>query len=285
MESRSEKLRAILKVFLVTVSKRAPRWYRLRSKDADDKYSLSFLCGIPPSRFDDFLIECDFLRPHGSILRVQDQDLYFFLDASVVNAELVRSRLKRGVAKEFFVRIGDFGESDHFTANDQFASGSKPLPRPATAQASFRQSLRDASFQLLVDPPGAAPYAEQNTEGTTDQTTEGTINLPVEQPMDTTTEPTTEQTGEGTSTEQTIEGTTNLAVEQPLEEEPMDTTEPTTEQTTEGTTNTQRCVGWGGVRHRKVIQLSTTAMMRNAGDGACSSSTIDEDGACSSSNA
>ena len=120
MESRSEKIRAALKVFLVAVSKRPARWYRLRTKDAEDENSLSFLCGIPQTRLDALLLECDFLHAHGTILRVSGRDVSQFLEASVAGTELVKSQVK-GI-KEHFVRIGTFGASPPFTAIHQLNS-------------------------------------------------------------------------------------------------------------------------------------------------------------------
>jgi hypothetical protein len=122
MESRSEKIRAALKVFLVAVSKRPARWYRLRTKDAEDENSLSFLCGIPQSRLDALLLECDFLQARGTTLRVSGRDFSQFLEASVAGTELVQSRVKGGPTKEYFICIGTFGTSPPFTAIHQLNS-------------------------------------------------------------------------------------------------------------------------------------------------------------------
>jgi hypothetical protein len=107
MESRREKIRATLQGFLIAVSTRPARWYRLRTEEETDEYSLSFLCGVPPLELDHLLLEADFLHAHGSILRVIRKEVSDFL-TSVVDTELARSQVK-GKKKEYFVRIGTFG--------------------------------------------------------------------------------------------------------------------------------------------------------------------------------
>jgi hypothetical protein len=228
MESRSEKIRAALQVFLVAVSKRPARWYRLRRKNENDEYSLSFLCGIPQTRLDALLLECDFLQARGTILRVAGRDFSQFLEASVAGTELVQSRVKGGPTKEYFICIGTFGTSPPFTAIHQLNSGMKSLQCPRTAGITFRQSLNE----------GSETTTEQTIEKTTKETTEKTTE-----------EPTTAKK----TTEETTEGTTKLTTEGTMER-------PTTAGTTEPTLP---CTGWSGEAHRKVIYLSTTAAMQD----------------------
>jgi rRNA maturation endonuclease Nob1 len=225
MESRREKIRASLLVLFIALSTREARWYRLRAKDANDKYSLSFLCGVSQDRLDDLLVECDFLRAYGKEYRVRARAISLFLDASAVDTELVHSQVDGN--REHFLRIGAFGESPRFTAKNQFDSGMKSLQyEESTREAgnTFRQSVNEAS---------------ETTAGTTGETTEETTEKTNEPHTNEITEPHTKDTSEVT-TEETAEGTT--------------------EQTTEPT---QPCTGWSGEEHRKIIQLSTAAAMRD----------------------
>jgi hypothetical protein len=202
------------------LSQHPARWYRLRTKDPNDDCSLSFLCGIPQTRLDALFLECDFLRAHGTTLRVSERDISQFLEASVVGTELVKSQVNRG-EKEYFLRIGTFGISPRFTAIEQFGLMMKSLQCPLKAGITFRQSLNEAS-----------ETASEATEGTTEGTTEKT----------------TEETGEKT-TEQTTEGTAEKTTEGP--------TEPTLPWIT------LSCTGWSGEVDRKVIRLSTAALMQD----------------------
>jgi hypothetical protein len=181
MESRREKIRASLLVFLVAVSTREARWYRLRAKDANDEYSLSYLCGVPQKRFDKLLCEGDFLRAYGKGYRVLERDISLFLDASTsaVDIELVKSRV--GGEKEFFLRIGAFGGSPHFTARDQFASGKIAHRRPHKAGDSFRLSLNEPSettARTTVETTVEAnkPHTEETAKGTIDGITKHHTN-------------------------------------------------------------------------------------------------------------
>jgi hypothetical protein len=191
MESRREKIRATLLVFLIAVSTRPARWYRLRTEDVNDKYSLSFLCGVPPLELDDILLRGDFVFAYGKTLRVKEMELSHFLEASVVKTELEQSRVDG--KKEYFVRIGTFGSSKSFTAIDQFASGMIPLQCPREAGRSFRQSLNEPSETTggstgETTETTTEPHTEETTEGTTGETTENITKPRTEEITDGTTE-------------------------------------------------------------------------------------------------
>jgi hypothetical protein len=231
MESRREKIHASLLVLFIALSTREARWYRLRAKDANDKYSLSFLCGVAQDRLDDLLVEGGFLQAYGKIFRVRDRDISLFLDASAVDTELVHSQV--GGKREHFLRIGAFGGSPRFTASDQFALGKKAHERPDKAGISFRKSLNVPSETTPAGTTATVETTEKTTGETTEETAEKT-NEPhtkeVAKATDDKTRGTTDETVEGT-TEQTTEPTQRCTTKETTAEK---TTEKASEKTTVG---------------------------------------------------
>jgi hypothetical protein len=258
MESRREKIRAALKVYFNAVSKSPARWYRLRTEDVTDEYSLSFLCNTSPKVLDKLLLAGEFLHRYGDGYRVLGKEVDQFLKASAADTEMVQSQVNG--KKDYFVRIGTFGTSPHFTAIDQFASGMKsPEYEESTREAgnTFRQSVNEASetTEGTTVEKTKETTAEKTTEKASEEASEKTmVGSTVEETKETTAEKTAEKTTEKAS-EKTTVGSTEK------------TTEGITERSTEGTTvSTLPCTGWSGELHSKVVLLSTAALLRGTRD-------------------